>query len=125
MNNVSLLFVARELQKAAAAGSAIMKLMGRAPTPMRGMSRLMGKPDFQEVLRASSSNFPRLSGLPVTNPITQRAIAAPRQTASYTSLSNLSPTQIPLARAQLSSARVPMARLIRGYRQLQRSGALQ
>lgn len=126
MNNVACLSVAHQLQKVAVAGGAMLRMLGRAPTRMSPALKTMVRPDFQEVLRASSGGFPRMSGLPVTNIATQRAILSPKyQMPGYTRLSGLAGSQTPMAQAQLLDARTPLARVLRGYRQLRGQGVLQ
>ena len=84
------------------------------------MQRLIGNPNFQEVMSASQSGFPNLPGLNVNSPNTLQGILRPGQ------MSQMGPPKGAVGQLQknLVSARPAMARTILGFRGLQRQGVM-
>ena len=84
------------------------------------MQRLIGNPNFQEVMSASQSGFPKLYGMNLSSPSTMQGILRPGQ------MGQMGPSVGTVGSMQknLVSARPAMARTILGFRGLQRQGVM-
>lgn len=105
--------------KLAAAGRLIASLGAKAaPRLTSPISRMLSNPNFQQVLESSASGFPKMPGLNLMSRSTQRGILRPQ------ALSRMPGGTMSQMQQQLISARTPMARTIRGFRNLQRQGVM-
>lgn len=119
MNSVAHRFVAGEILKVAATGRLIASLGARATPRMTApMSRMLANPNFQQVLESSMSGFPKLPGLNLLSPSTQRGILRP---GALGAVPGGTAKQL---QQNLAAARPAMAKTIRGFRGLQRQGVL-
>lgn len=94
--------------------------MGRNTPVTKPMQRMMGNPDFQEVLGASQSGFPKLPGMNIMSPSTQQGILRPGVMGSLGSAGGTGNTM----QRNLAMARPAMARAIGGFRAMQRQGLM-
>ena len=119
MNSAAHHFVAGEILKVAAAGRMIASLGAKAtPRLTSPMSRMLANPNFQQVLESSMSGFPKLPGLNLLSPSTQRGILRP------SALGAIPGGTMKQMQQHLVAARPAMARTIRGFRDLQRQGVM-
>ena len=119
MNSVAHRFVAGEILKVAATGRLIASLGARATPRMTApMSRMLANPNFQQVLESSMSGFPKLPGLNLLSPSTQRGILRPK------ALSAMPSGTMNRMQQDLMAARPAMAKTIRGFRGLPRQGIM-
>lgn len=89
-------------------------------TPLSGSTqRLIGNPNFQEVMSASQSGFPKLPGLNLGSPSTMQGILRPGQMRNLGASGAAGTMQ-----KNLMAARPAMARTIRGFRGLQQQGVM-
>ena len=100
------------------AGSASGRLPGATPRLSSPMSRMLGNPNFQQVLESSQSGFPKLPGLNLLSPSTQKGILRP---GAAKALPGGTMNQM---QQTLTAARPAMAKTIRGFRGLQRQGVM-